>query len=305
MGDLTGGAFSDKRMEGVDLWECRPRPSFQTISLTGGKCALNCDFCGGRFLRDMISVEEPRELYDSCVSMEENGVRGVLLSGGFNERGYVPFEPFLEDISLVSEETDLFVSVHTGLVPKRLARELGSSGVDAAYFDFLTDNEVICSRLGLDRSARDYRITLSYLIEEIPHVVPHLLLGLSGGDLGPEMDALKELSDLEISGLTLLVIIPPGTEAGGYNIPSPEDIGEFVAHARLDLPEKPLALGCMRPRWGGRVSIEVQAIRSGIDRLAVPSEESLQFAREVGLVVRELKACCGVPRPEMGRFLDG
>ncbi|MBC7219861.1 MAG: radical SAM protein, partial [Hadesarchaea archaeon] len=60
--------------------------------------------------------------------MSSKGAVGVLLSGGFNAEGYVPFEPFLDTIEKIKEQTGLFISAHTGLVPEWLAKEIGSAG---------------------------------------------------------------------------------------------------------------------------------------------------------------------------------
>lgn len=295
MDDLLRRALSAKLDRSEILWESRPEPNFPAISLTGDECALNCDYCEGRYLEGMMSVGNPQELYEICISLDSNGAHGVLLSGGYNEDGHVPFEPFLDTISDIDAETGLFVSVHSGLVSDGLAQELGSAGIDLVDFDFITDDATIRSRLEMEKTATDYKRSLNLVVREIPHVAPHILLGLSGKNLLAEREALTALSDVEISALVFLVIIPPDFSPEEYSVPSPEEVGKFVARARLDFPEIPLALGCMRPRNEERKVLETKAIEAGIDRIVLPSKEALKAAREKGLKIRKLEACCSVP----------
>ncbi len=75
-------------------------------------------------------------------------------------------------------------------------------------------------------------------------------------------------------------------------------MGKFIAEARLEFPEIPLALGCMRPKDSMRVETERKAIEAGVDRVVLPSEEAADFARDRGLDIRRMEACCSVPEPE-------
>lgn len=296
MEDLLERAFSTKLNRSKILWDSHPLPKFLPISLTGEKCALNCDHCRGRYLRDMISVGDAEDLYRTCVSLDSRDAWGVLLSGGYNEGGYVPFEPFLDAIARIKRDTELFVSVHSGPVPESLARDLGDAGVDSVYFNLIDDDETIKSKLGIDRTVGDYKRSLGLFAREIPHVAPHLLLGLSGEDLQPERKALEALSDTEICTLVFLILIPPSDfDSKEYAIPPPEDIAEFIAESRIRFPEIPLALGCMRPRGGERVDTEIGAIKAGIDRVELASKSALESASRMGLRVQKLEACCGVP----------
>lgn len=293
---LGSGAFAAKVGRSPVLWACYPHPNFPTISITGGTCALRCKHCSGLYLRGMIPCPTPDVLRTTCIQLASNGARGVLLSGGYNEDGYVPFEPFLDEIERVKLETGLFISAHTGLMPSWLVREVGRAGVDLADFDLIGDDETIKLVLGVERRVGDYRRTLRELGRWLPHVVPHICIGLHEGELRGELTALEIAADSNYSALVLLVLIPTAdTQFEGKNPPSPANVGKVVARARIRLPDTPIALGCMRPRGAYRNEIELQALRSGIDRIEMPSEQTIRAARAMGLKVMRLNACCAVP----------
>jgi hypothetical protein len=243
----------------------------------------------------MISCLTPSSLYESCLNLAANGTRGVLISGGYNEEGWVPLEGFLEAIAGVKRETGLFLNVHTGLVPPRMARRLGETGADMVSFDVIGSDETVELVLGIGRRAKDYERTLRSLARNVSHVVPHICAGLHEGRLKGEGRALSVIEGMDISALVFLIIIPTsGTLFEEIQPPSPAEVGELIAGARLKFPDIPLALGCMRPRGDGRIETELQAIRSGIDRIVLPSKEAVRAARKIGLEIRQLGSCCAV-----------
>ncbi len=294
--ELQRDAFRTKFARDPTFFACYPHPKFPTISITGERCALNCKHCGGRYLKAMISCPSPEVFYLTCEKIARNGARGVLVSGGYNEEGWVPFEDFIDAIERIKLETGLFLNVHTGLVPGWIARELGRAGVDMASFDLIGDDETIELILGMDKTVGDYRRALEALEREIPNVVPHVCVGLHAGELRGELTALEIAAGSNCSALVLLALVPTvGTKFEGADPPMPAAIGEMVARARLRLPRATLALGCMRPRGAERVEIEQQALRSGIDRIEIPDGRTIEAARAMGLEVKRLEACCAVP----------
>ena len=295
MGDIQGRAFSQKLERDKTLWKSIPHPKFPTISITGSECELNCDHCGGHYLEGMISVKGPNDLQETCLELFSEGAEGVLLSGGYNSEGYVPFEPFLDAIEQIKIETGLFISVHSGLVPDELSEELGSVGVDSVNFDLIADDSTISSKLGLSKKVEDYGSSLRSVSRDIPNISPHILLGLSGKNLEQEKKGISFLEGFDMSALVFLIIIPPSNSNYTYSILEPDRIGHFIAEARLKFPDTPISLGCMRPRSKERASIEIESIKSGIDRIVLPSRKAVDFAENKGLVVRELEACCSVP----------
>jgi uncharacterized radical SAM superfamily protein len=294
--ELQSRAFSVKFKRDPNFFACYPRPRFPVISITGSGCALNCKHCGKRYLEHMRPCLTPDALFTTCVELAANGARGVLISGGYNDEGYVPFEPFLDAIGQVKRETGLFISAHTGLVPSWLARELGREGIDLADFDLIGDDETIKLVLGIDRTVEDYRNSMKALKRSLPYVTPHICVGLHAGEVRGERRALEVAAEINPPVLVTLVLVPtPETDFEHVAGPSPKALGEIIAEARLKLPETTLALGCMRPRDTRRAEFELQALRSGVDRVELPSERTLEAAHEMGLKVRRLDACCAVP----------
>lgn len=296
MNSTSSQALSIKFGRSKTLWVSHPHPRYPTISITGRRCDLNCAHCEGRYLEDMISVKNPGELYGTCSRLASNGSRGVLLSGGYNTEVYVSFESFVNPIHKIKKETDLFVSIHSGLMPPELVTQLADAGVDAVDFDLIGDAETIKLVLGIRKTPEDYGRTLENLVSEIPHVAPHICLGLHKGELRGEWRALELARKADISALVFLIMNPtPGTPFEKVKPPTPNEVGEFIAEARVKFPNIPLALGCMRPRGEKRSEYEIQALRAGVDRIELPTPETLEAARELGLESRKLEACCAVP----------
>ena len=280
------------------FYACYPNPRFPAISITGESCALSCKHCNHHYLHSMVPCPFPDLLFKTCAKLEENGARGVLLSGGYNSEGYVPFDPFLDEIEKIKRETDLFISAHTGLVPDRLAKELGRAGVDQADFDIIGEDDTIKSVLGLDRRVEDFGMAMNALDNALPHVAPHICIGLHGGELKGEHRALEMATKIDPSVLVLLVIIPTkGTAFEEVDSPPLERVEEMFKLARQTLPETEIALGCMRPR-AGREDLELAALRAGVSRIEIPSQSTIKAAEQMGLQVQKLEACCSVP-PEV------
>jgi uncharacterized radical SAM superfamily protein len=74
--------------------------------------------------------------------------------------------------------------------------------------------------------------------------------------------------------------------------PSSEAIARVVAAARLMFPEKPLALGCMRPKGMHRSATDVLALKAGVDAIAFPSEEAIDYAKKLGYETVFSPYCC-------------
>jgi uncharacterized radical SAM superfamily protein len=130
----------------------------------------------------------------------------------------------------------------------------------------------------------------------VRHVVPHICIGLHAGRLLGEFKALEYASEIEPPLLVMLLLTPlRGTEFGELTSPTAEDFGDVAVRARLRFPGAELALGCVRPRGPARLATELTALRSGIDRIELPSEATIDAARAMGLNVTKLGACCAVP----------
>ncbi|MDH5201284.1 MAG: radical SAM protein, partial [Candidatus Bathyarchaeota archaeon] len=188
------------------------------------------------------------------------------------------------------------VNIHTGLLDHRQAEEIGSTGVDTVSVDVVGSNETIRRVYGLSATVDDYIETLNSLREAlVPHIVPHICVGLDFGKIRGEAAALEVARGIDPELVVILGLMPtPGTAMESVEPPSAEALARAVTAARLMCPESGVALGCMRPRTGkGR--IEELAMKAGASRLVLPSRSTIEKAEAGGFRVMHLDGCCSIP----------
>lgn len=260
----------------------------ESISLTGQSCALNCAHCEGHYLKGMRSVAEIK----AQGSPNSNyAFRSALISGGCTLEGKVPFTQQLDFLHKLKQEVRL--NFHVGLLDKNeilLLRDLAN----VVSFDFVADSETIQEVYGLKRGLEDYSRVYQALREVVP-VMPHLTLGLRGGQWGGEEKALDALEELGLDGLIFNVFIPtPGTR---YALKQPlpvEEVIRFLAGARMRFPDISLALGCMRPKGRYRQILDEAAVALGLNRIVMPTPGARRLAGELGLRVIRGEECCAL-----------
>jgi hypothetical protein len=266
---------------------------FPTISVTGKGCALKCKHCGGKVLETMYPAATPEKLSNLCAQLKHNGALGCLISGGCLPDGSVPIGKFVDAIKKVKRELGLTVFVHTGIINFDTAKKLRNAGVDAALIDVIGSNETIREIYNLNVTVNDYEGSLKALYEAGIAFVPHVIVGLHCGKLEGEFHALKMISRYKPSALVIIAFMPiHGTEMSTVDPPKPEDIAKVVAAARLMFPTTPLVLGCMRPKGEHRVKTDILAIKAGVDAIAFPIEEAIEFAKNQGYSVFFSSFCC-------------
>jgi uncharacterized radical SAM superfamily protein len=57
-------------------------------------------------------------------------------------------------------------------------------------------------------------------------------------------------------------------------------------------PRTPLVLGCMRPKGESRVEIDILSLKAGVDAIAFPSEEVIEYAKNNGYTTAFSPFCC-------------
>lgn len=260
----------------------------ESITLTGQSCALNCAHCGGHYLKGMKSVPEIK----AQGSLNSNYVfRSALISGGCTIEGKVPFSQQLDFLHKLKQ--DVRLNFHVGLLDADEILQLKDLA-NVVSFDFVADPETIQEVYGLKRGLEDYSRVYKALREVVP-VMPHLTLGLRGGQWGGEEKALDALKELGLDGLIFNVFIPtPGTR---YALKQPlpvEEVIRFLAEARMRFPDIPLALGCMRPKGKYRQILDEAAVALGLNRLVMPTPGARRLAGELGLRVIRGEECCAL-----------
>lgn len=249
------------------------------LSLTGTACALDCAHCGGHYLAGMrpIWLAEP------------DGSSSCLISGGCDPAGRVPVLAHLDRVRAWRNGRSM--NWHVGLSTEDEIAAIAGL-VDVISFDFVGDDATIREVYGLDRTVEDYVATYRVL-RRYARTLPHITIGLRGGQLGHELPALQRLQDLGVDGLVLLVLVPtPGTRYADRQPPPVGAVADVVAEARLRFPAAPLYLGCMRPRGSYRDDLDKLAVQAGVNVVVSPSREARRLAAELGLAERTMRECC-------------
>jgi uncharacterized radical SAM superfamily protein len=267
---------------------------YPALSLTGGRCELMCDHCRGSLLAPMIAADSPELLVARCRELEGEGHPGVLVSGGCDADGCLPWERFLPAIRRVKATTRLHVSVHAGFIHRRDALGLKAAGVDQALVDLVGDDDTLRRVCHVPFGVERVAAALEALHAAGIPVVPHIVCGLDGGRMVGEERALDLVARFRLEQLVVLSFMGlPGTPLQRAAPPPPEAVAGLIARARLRVPDLTISLGCARPRGASR--LDVLAVDAGVNRMALPSEEAVVRARHHGLAIRYQRSCCSVP----------
>ena len=280
---------------------CSSQTSFPTISVTGGRCALNCKHCGGKILNTMHSCKTPDELFELCASLKRQGCSGCLVSGGCLPNGSVPLGRFFDVLKKVNRELGLQVAVHTGIINSKTADELKRAEVDAALIDVIGSNETIKEIFHLNVDVQAYENSLLALERVGIPFIPHVIVGLHYGKLKGELDSLRLISKVHPATIVLIAFMPlHGTDMEKISPSKPLDIAKVMITARLMFPQTPLALGCMRPRGKHRRTTDLFAIKSGINAIAFPTQEAIEYATvQMKNEIFFSSNCCALVHTEM------
>lgn len=251
------------------------------VSLTGTDCELDCAHCGGHYLKSMVPVWRANP----------QGAESCLVSGGCDTKGRVPVTSHLDEVSRL--RAGRIMNWHVGLIGQAEA-EVIAPYVDVISFDFVGDDETIREVYGLEAGVGDY-VAAYELLRSYATVVPHITVGLKGGRIAGEYEALDILEELGLEALTFIVFIPtPGTQYSDREPPRPEEVVDLLVEARLRFPGVPIQLGCMRPRGKYRDRLDPLAVRAGVNVIVSPSRGAVTVAEELGLMVERREECCAV-----------
>ncbi len=276
------------------LGSCRSSDRFPAFSITADACALQCEHCRASILRPMRPAGEPAA-FEATVHrlVQQQGMRGLLLSGGSNRRNEVPFDRYLPVIRRLKQaHPRLEVLVHTGLVDARRAEALQQAGIDAAMLDIIGDDATIRDVYHLDRPVADFATALRHLVDAGLTVVPHVVAGLHFGTLRGEWRALEVIARHRTAA-AIMVVVMPAFAAPGFPATNPPDVAALFADARRILADRLLLLGCARPPGAARQQLDLAAVLAGFDGIAYPADIAIQAARLLGRDTSHALACCG------------
>lgn len=251
------------------------------ISMTGNECDLNCKHCGGKYLEKMVLLQDAERV------ITRNRSTSCLLSGGCTNNGSIDFD--LESIKKITSE--LRVNAHVGLMNETEIRSLAPY-VDCVSFDFIVDDETIQEVYNLNKTGQDYIQTYQNL-RHYTRVIPHICIGLKGGEISGEYRAIDKLFQLGADGLVFIIFIPTrGTTYADHSPPALEQVIDLFIYAREKFIDIPINLGCMRPGGEYRANLDYFAILAGINKIVNPTPPALKLAEELGYQIILSEECC-------------
>ena len=108
------------------------------------------------------------------------------------------------------------------------------------------------------------------------------------------MKIIKEFCN---PSLLVMIIFRPtkGTVLENCKIPNLDEISVVVKKVKEMFPDKDISLGCIRPRLEQREEIELAALQAGVNRMEIPSKNTLKSAEKMGYTIRTVYACCALP----------
>ncbi len=257
----------------------------RTISVTGRECAINCAHCGKHYLHFMESPDEvtrrgPRQY------------RSALVSGGMNDRHWVPVEKHI-DLLVTLKRWGWRLNFHTGLIPEDISHALVGLA-DVISFDFVADDETIEEVYGVKARGSDYQRTL-HMLSGLFTVVPHVTLGLRGGRISGEMKALDALVELAPAKIVFLVFRP--TKGTGYESCAPpplSGVDDLFSYGRSLFPHTEFSLGCMRPGKDYGFELEQMALKYRFNTVVMPSWAFIRLLDEKGIPADIQEECCAL-----------
>ena len=265
-----------------------PEPKYIPVSITGAKCELNCLNCRGRYLKTMIPAKTPKRLKEVLLRHWLRGGYGALISGGFTRKGVLPIsKEFIEVIKYVKKETNLLISIHTGLISKELILELYSADIDFIDFEVPPSNNFLRKVKNLmDHDVNMYIKTLQYMLTlRKDFAIPHIIIGNKYSTSNEELRVLEEISNLNPCMVTVLAEI--------HMHKGIEDLVTRVINSLKHLRSifrGEVTLGCMRP-FRFKYLIDKLIISEGlVDRIANPHPDAAKKFK-----LRTLNLCCSVP----------
>ncbi len=260
-----------------------PGKKYPSVSITGPRCWLLCDYCKARYLGGMIHIGSPKELYSVAHDVYVSGGYGLLVSGGFTREGYLPVKPYIPVLGEIKRDFKLLISIHPGLIDRDTMIALRDAGVDIVDYELILDEWVLRVLKHLNITVSDHIRHYEEMIEYgPPHVVPHIPIGFTVSDnwIYKAIDLLREY-DPEIT--VFLVSMD-----SDHRIV--ERVLNILRKARSKLSGE-ISLGCMRPfkiKWVLDKKVIEEEL---VDRIVNPPSK---YIREYGL--RVVETCCSIPR---------
>jgi uncharacterized radical SAM superfamily protein len=277
---------------------------FPSLSITGSSCALMCQHCKGKLLEALVPAKTCDELEKKALGLYRKGAKGILLTGGCDERGRVPIINLIPAIKKLKEKTDLILIAHTGFISITEASVLKDSGLDGIGFDVIGDMATVRDVYGLDVSEKEYTDSLRAIETSGLILFPHVCVGLHFGELRGEYRALELISSINPTTIIITGLMPVSGTPMAHIKPRPSDFEKVIKKAKEMFPETPVVLGCAHSSGKDRDEIEKIALTCGVSGIAAPTMQTIAFAKENGYEINYYGMCCGLVPDEKTRIDD-
>lgn len=268
---------------------------FEPVSVTGTRCELSCKHCNKHYLKHMQKADSKESLEKLAVSLSKSNVKGIVLSGGTLADGSVPVYEYAEVLKKIKDETGLMMNAHTGVLTEDQAKRF-SLFLDAALTDVVYDSKTVKEVMGLNLRPEDYSNTLRLLRRfGVKNLSPHIIVGLNYGKIKGELAALDLLREFHPNNVVIVVLIPTkGTQMEGLSPPDIGDVSKIISIARLMYPSTNISLSCVRPGGRYRLRLDEEAVKAGVNKIAIPSKGAYNAAAYLGFRIEEINEsrCC-------------
>ncbi len=281
----------------IDGFDQKKPNAFLPISLTGNACGLDCDHCDKKILEPMIPLQKELGLFEMCKKMKAMGTEALLISGGSNKKGQVPFLKHIDDIAKIKKELGLKIIMHTGLVNEEMAIGLKNAGVDGVALDIMGAQETITDVYHMDATVDDFDNTLHLLTKHGLSIRPHIILGLHYGKFLGEYKALDLIKKYPTHALIIVILTPlHDTPMVDVEPPNVDEVEQFFNHARMEMPNTNILLGCARPGGEYKKIVDRAAVNAGFNGIAYPAKGILEYSESLGLkpLLFENACSCGI-----------
>ncbi|MFA4957329.1 MAG: radical SAM protein [Candidatus Methanoperedens sp.] len=268
--------------------------TFPSISVTGNSCALMCQHCKGKLLQRLIPATTCEELEKKALALHAGGAKGILLTGGCDERGSVPIGRIIPAIRNLKEKTDLILIAHTGFITLEEAGLLKDSGLSGIGFDVMGDMDAVKEVYGLHVSEKEYIDSLRAISDSGLSVFPHVCVGIHFGKLGGEFRALEMIRSIVPSTVIITGLMPVAGTPMERIKPQPSDFEKVIKKAIEMFPQTPIVLGCAHSSGKDRANIEKTALMCGVSGIAAPTLGTIGFAKKNGYEINFYGTCCGL-----------
>lgn len=276
---------------------------FPSISVTGKECSLMCRHCRGKLLESLVHATTCDEIVKKALSMHKKGARGILLTGGCDERGRVPINDIAPAIKKIKDKTEMLLIAHTGFISGEEAFALKGSGLDGIGFDVIGDMGTAKEVYGISVSEMEYKESLRAIEDSGLMVFPHVCVGLHFGELRGELRALEMIREVSPVSVIITGIMPVAGTPMAHIKPRLSDFEKVITRAVEMFPDTPVVLGCAHSTGKDREEIEMMAIKCGVSGIAAPALGTSRFAKENGFEVNYYGMCCGLV-PAEGMRID-